>query len=106
MESLKNFLSEIGKVISYKARALVHGESGTIVNVEHLGPYDPGTLGYRIYSRDDDGNLPSKITFRNHLGELVTRISKPVLETSYDPSSDKVDYSWNYKLYKEGDIYP
>jgi len=94
------------KFVSYKAGALIHGERGVVVDVEHLGPYDPNTLEYRMYSRDDYGNLPDKLTIRNPLGQLVERISKPVLEKTYDPLSRNVDNLWVYPLYKPGDNFP
>lgn len=106
METIKNLLENAKKVISYRAKALLHGHSGTVVKVENLGPYDPKTLEYRIYGKDDYGNFPPQITFRNPLGKLVTRIPRPVLEKTYDPCTDIVDHSWVYPEYKIGDNFP
>lgn len=106
MESLKNFLSGIGKVILYNAKALLDGEHGKVVDVENLGPYDPKTLEYRMYIKDDFGNLPPLVTFENPLGKKVERIPKQVLEKSFDPKTEKVDYSWVYPEYNIGDNYP
>lgn len=106
MKSLENLLSEMGKAISYMAKASLHGHSGTVVEVEHLGPYDPETNEYLLYQRDDYGNLPSKITFRNPLGKLIERISRPVLEKNYNSQTEIVDHSWVYPDYKIGDEYP
>lgn len=106
METLENLLERTWKVISYKAGALLYGESGIVKDVEHLGSYDPNTKEHRLYPKDDFGGLTPEITFVNPLGRLVKRIPKLVLEESFDPMAEVVDHSWVYPEYKKGDRYP
>ena len=89
----------------YKIKRFFQGESGGIEKTGPVQLYDENNriLGYDI---DYYGNLPRQVTFRNPLGEEVTRLSQLTSEERIDFKDNKSYSIRFYKNYKVGDKFP
>ncbi len=92
----------------YRLKRFFDGESGIVEKVEPAPfvRYDEkeDTIDRFNYSKDYFGNLPSMVTFKNSLGELVKRLSP--ITTEALPDNTGLYYASAYKNYKVGDNFP
>ena len=103
MGLLKNFV--------YRVERIRKGERVVVVIVESAPRMDcqEQSINYR---KDSFGNEPQQITFRNPLGELVTKLSPIVTESWYVVDrmfghERLTDHLYDvYKKYNIGDSFP
>lgn len=98
MKILKNLAYRIERFFTGK-------EEGIVEKVESAPFFDESGKEIK-YPKDYFGNIPSLVTFRNPLGQLVTKPTPKILvpvNSDFMHPSTSVDA---YKKYKPGDKYP
>lgn len=87
----------------YKIKRFLLWESGIIEKVEEYSIDNKEEVSINFYPlKDDFGNHPQKVTFRNPLGEL--KIDYAVEEKVKVGSP--LNYAFRYRRYKVGDKFP
>ncbi len=86
-------------------RFLGAAESGVVERVETLSQQELQKTFLRqpMYPKDDSGNFPKRIFFKNPLGELVSEIA-PLITRAVD--SSLMNCQQVYLEYKPEDRYP
>ena len=92
------------KNLRYRTKRFFQGESGIVERLDEAPSIDSFGQGINYY-KDNKGNLPKGITFRNPLGKLVTRLSSMVLVPT-EMFLDMPSARRRYKPYEIGDQFP
>ena len=90
----------------YKIKSFFLGESGVVEKVQEYpidNKKDVSTNGYSL--KDNFGNLPQFVTYRNPLGELKTGYAIEERVKVKSPIDGYI-YAFKYKTYKVGDKFP
>lgn len=94
--------------ITYKIKRFFTGEEGIVEKVESCTEYFERTYGRKFmpyFYRDDFGNFPQAVTFRNPLGELITRLAPLGKRTIEKATGEKIK-CLEYRTYSPNHQFP
>lgn len=91
--------------LKYRLKRLFQGESGVVERVNEA-PNTDGFGQFVKYWKDDTGNFPKSVTFRNPLSELVTVLSSMVLMPTETFKDKPYELTREYKQYQLRNQFP